>query len=175
DLLLGASATARASTRQTKGTQSHSRTYQVRSSEDRIVRRRIAGSNRPVRATIRPVGSMYALSPETASCTTQRPSSTALIWLIWTCWGDAAVVRYEASSVVITRNVAPARTNALSICGKLFSKQIGVPKAGTEPVLIATIESPGVLSTGICFNAEMKESFERHGTYSPKGTRWTFL
>ena len=66
-----------------------------------------------------------------------------------------------------TRNPAPSLTNARGISGKLFSKQIGVPKAGSPPVLSVWICSPGARSTGICCSASSQESSSRKGTYSP--------
>ena len=55
--------------------------------------------------------------------------------------------------------------------GKLFSKQMGVPNAGSPATATVWIRSPGARSTGICSSALIHESSWRNGTYSPKGTR----
>ncbi len=113
------------------GTNPPSRTYGVTTSDERIVCRRIAVRNKPTSATTRPLGSMNALMPETAAFTTHRPFSTARIRLICRCCADAAVVPYDALFTGTTRNPAPSRTNSRVREGKLFSKQIGVPNAGS--------------------------------------------
>ena len=88
--------------------------------------------------------------PETAASTNHRPSSTARILLICWCCSDAAVDPYEALLTGTIRNPAPSRTMSRGMRGKLFSKQIGVPKAGRPSASRRGMLCPGVRSTGIC-------------------------
>ena len=129
-----------------------------------MVLRRIAGSKSPAVATARPDGSMKALIPETAASTTHRPVSIARIWLICRCCSDAAVNPYDALFTGTMRNPAPSRTKARGNSGKLFSKQIGVPNAGTPGASSVWTLSPGARSTGICSIASdpRQSSAERH-------------
>ena len=160
-------------TSESHGNQSPHRTYGVTTSDERIVCRRIAVRNSPTSDTTRPLVSMNALMPETAAFTTHRPFSTARIRLICRCCADAAVVPYDALFTGTTRNPAPSRTKSRTRDGKLFSKQIGVPNAGSPSTDTVCTRSPGVRSIGTCLIAETHDSSSRHGTYSPNGTRCT--
>ena len=80
---------------------------------------------------------------------------------------------YDALLTVTMRNVAPAPNELAGQRGKLFSKQMGVPKVGRSSATTVCTRSPGVRSTGICCEGRDPRQVPRHGMYSPKGTRCT--
>src|SRR2546425_5574226 len=93
------------------GNQSPHRTYRVRADEVGTAKRMMAGTNRLVWATTRPLGSTTALSPEIAAWTIHRPVSTARIWLMITCSREAGVSPHDESLVVTMMRFAPAAAN----------------------------------------------------------------
>jgi hypothetical protein len=155
------------------GNQSPNRTYGVRAVAVGTSPRRTVCSNRPVRLTTWPCALTIALSPDTAACTTHRPVSTARSWLMITCSRDAGESRYEESFVVTTISCAPSATNCRNSPGKVFSKQIGVPTSvpftSNTCTRLAEENVPRP-----CRYRCVHPSAERHGMYSPNGTRWIF-
>src|SRR6266540_3041860 len=93
------------------------RAYRVSPSRGVTGIRRVACWYRPVRWLATPSGLITALTPETAACTTVRPSSIARSWLAARCWSEAGPSPNEALLVETSSTCAPSRTSVRESSG----------------------------------------------------------
>ena len=158
-------------TRASQGTQSPSRTYHVRSSEDRMVCRRIAGRNRPSPPR-RGRGVDERADAGHGRVTTHRPFSTARIWLICTCWRAGRRVPYEALLRYHQEPGARRGRTSRGIREAVLEADRRAEWAAGPSAETGGPAPPGVRSYGDLLRARRSTpSSRRNGTYSPKGTR----